>query len=288
MKRIIIALLLTVACTVNGQAHAGILDKIKTFIFGPEKPKPPTIRLLIAEDKPGVTIQVKGRYSLYDPNKNQHLDSRLQGKSKYAQALKGGLRWGEEFPGLFQLKIIPEEPYVTTIVDGIEYRGSIYVYAVDGRVNVVNEVDIEDYLDSILAYEYKKPLNTELLNAIAIAARTNAYFQSVNPKNKFWDVRADQVGYDGFAVTQIGSPIEDAIKNTRYMVLSRTGTYEGVTTPFAARWSTGTKRGQELGTYSTITLHQAENLAINGAHAAQILQKAFPGSLITLVHYESR
>ena len=70
------------------------------------------------------------------------------------------------------------------------------------------------------------------------------------------------------------------------MVLSQTGTYEGVVTPFSAQWGTvaGSQLSNQKGDFSRITLFEAEDMGRNGKHAAQILSKAFPGSHIELIY----
>lgn len=289
ISKIILMLMVTTASTPS--LEASMWDSIKSSIWGKEKTPPPNIRVLVANDLDGAVVEVKGRYSIYDPYTEEKVSTRFIGKSKYIQALKGGLRWGEEFPGLYQLKIKPEDPQGTILVNGIEYKGALYVYDIGGGISLVNEVDIEDYLNSLLALEFNAPLHPETLSAIAIAARTNAYFQTVNPKNTYWAVDAQHTGYQGFAVTEHAKEIEDAVKATRYMVLSQSGNYEGVITPFAAQWGPVTPRTRvpaEQIVQSAITVDQAETLVKKGSDAARILAKAYPGTMIMMAHYGTK
>lgn len=279
----ILVMLLAVA-PLSIPADAGLWDSFKSIFSKGELPQPLSTRILIVHDQHGIVLEVKGKYAIYDPKTNEHISTRFIGKRKFIQALSDGIKWGEEFPGVHQLLIVPEDSHITTVVDGIEYRGKIYIYDIGGTISVVNQVDVEDYLTSLLAPKYKEPLAEETMAAIAIAARTNAYYQALNPKNTYWDINANQVGYLGYAVTNSSSDIERAIEATRYMVMSKSGSEPGTATPFPAVWSNAGKKVDNAEN-SKISLSQADDMANKGDHAAQILAKAFPNTTILLMHY---
>lgn len=279
-------LLIIAILPMSVQLEAGFWDNLRGMIWKTQAKTSPMIDVLIVNDKQGVLLEVKGRYQLIDPNTNKVLTKRYLGKKKYIQSLTSGLKWGEEFPGIFQLQIVPEDNTVTTVVDNIEYRGVLYVYDIGGSISVVNRLPIEDYLISTLPAKYHDPLPEEALSAIAITARTDAYFQSQNPKNRFWAVDGNSVGYKGFQSRVPGSPMEQAIRATRHMILSKTGTYEGVLTAFPAHWGSvmGGRFTHQDGGTSRISVTEAEEMAKSGRHAAQILSKAFPGSHIEIIY----
>lgn len=188
--------------------EAGIIDTITNIFTKEPLPQPPSIKALLTHDQDGVILEVKGKYKIYDPRNGELISTRFVGKRRFIQAVREGLKWGEEFPGIYQIVIVPDSPQTTTIVDGIEYRGSIYIYDIGGSISVVNQLDIEDYLSSIMTpkfrdpqqLEFKEPLPYEMLAVFAITARTNAYWQSQNSKTPYWDVDAKEVGYKGYAV----------------------------------------------------------------------------------------
>lgn len=264
--------------------QAGVWDNIVNKFRGETTPPPPSMRVLVTHDVEKVRVDVTGKYSLYDPYTESHITSRFVGKSRDIQAMSDGLKWGEAFPGLYQLRINPDEPTTLTRIDGDEYPGSIYVYDIGGTISIVNQVPIEDYIRCILADFPDNTLHPEVLAAVAIVARTNAYFQASNPKNTYWAVDATKVGYRGRY--PVPREIQNAVNSTRYMIMSRTGVYEGVTTPFAAQFDNispkGTTKDLEV---SRISLAEANEMAKKGEHAAQILAKAFPSSTIMLMHY---
>lgn len=280
-------MLLLAIAPLSSSAEAGLMDGITSLFTKPVPPQPPALNILIVHDQHGVVLEVKGKYQIFDPNTNEHISTRFIGKRKFIQALSDGLKWGEEFPGVHQLLIVPDDKNVTTVVDGIEYRGSIYIYDIGGTISVVNSVDIEDYLASTLPAKFRTPLPEEELAAIAIAARTYAYWMAQNPKNTFWAVSAKQIDYQGNAVTIQSSPIEKAILDTRYMIMSNAESRVGTATPFPAEWQgvSLTNSENSAAVIAKISLGEAEEQANKGDHAAQILAKAFPGTSIVLMHY---
>jgi hypothetical protein len=277
-------LALTVLPLTN-QLQAGIWsDVIETF-KGKNRSNAPTIRVLITHDVERMNLEVKGKYSLYDPYTNSFISSRFIGKSRTVEALRDGLKWGESFPGLYQIKVTPDDKSTKIVIDHKDYTSPIYIYDIGGSLSVVNEVPVEDYVKIILSGQEDKQVHPEVLSALAIVARTNAYFQAVNPKNTYWAVDAQKVSFNGS--NYVPAHVEEAVRLTRYMIMSRTGIYEGVATPFPAQME-----GQLIGAQSSkemeiakISLDEANKMAENGAHAAQILAKAFPGTTIMLMEY---
>lgn len=245
---------------------------------------PPAIKVLIVQNKPGVVLEVKGKYHVYDPNTKEYLGLRYLGKRKFIQPLNDGIQWGEEFPGRHQLHIVPDNQSITTIVDGIEYRGSIYIYDVQGTICVVNEVEVEDFVQSILASQGRARHPTETLAAIAIAARTHTYYLMQNPKSPFWTVDASKVGYQGYAVTYGDSELDSAIQSTRYLILTQGLTQNGLAIPFPAYWEDQGKSLSDQAVASRISLNEGDTMAEKGDNAARILTKAFPETTIVLMH----
>lgn len=262
-------------------------EVVNSFGGGRRQPAPPSIRIRIIHGTPKVDLEVQGQYSLYDPNIDlnkceRYIDTRYRGKCRCFEALGGGLKWGEEFPNLHQLKIVDDKPNSMTIINGNAYKGPVYVYDVQGNLSIVNEVSIEDYVRGVLDSNVKEELESEMLYALAIVARTNAYFQSCNPKNKYWAVDAKEVNYRG--LTEEPEEVQDAVCLTKNMVMSRTGIYEGYANPFPAQFGESNLGHSDTNALvSKISIQEGNEMARKGSHAAQILGKAFPGSIIMLV-----
>lgn len=278
-----VLLILFSICTFTSTANAASLwEKVQSFL-SKDQPKKPSIKVLVVHDADGVILEVKGKYNIYDPFTNERLGTRFVGKGNLIQAMQGGLKWGEEFPGIYQILIIPDDPKTTTIVDGIEYRGSVYVYDVKGHISVVNEVDLEDYVNSILSLEFKEPRSSEAMAAVAIIERTNALHQVSTAKNPYWHVRAKDVDYYGYAVTGRANGVDQAIASTRYMILSRTN--NDSLAPFSAAWIfQSQEQVPKRKSFPGLSFEDAEALALKGSHAADILSKAYPNTVIRLTY----
>jgi len=243
---------------------ATIWENIKG-VFQVNSPHSPTLRILIAHDLESATLEVQGKYRLFDPHDEEHIGTRFIGKKQRIEALGDGLKWGEAFPGIHQLTFVPAQPKTRIALDGVEYPGTLTIYDVGGTISVVNEVLIEELLKIVLPQSYPQAQIDELCAAIAIAARTNAYYDHDHPRNKFWDVTASALQYQG--VAHPSAIWNKALEETKYMVMSSTSAYEKVVTPFPVDWHPD---------------GQAEEMAKKGLHAAQILAQAFPGKSIQI------
>ncbi len=266
--------------------EAGWIDSITSTFNRTAQAESPTIKVLLTHDQDTVILEVKGTYNLYDPRNGELISTRYKGKRRSIRATREGLTWGEEFPGIHQIAIIPDNYDTKTIVDGIEYIGGIYIYDVGGSISVVNKVPVEDYLDSIMSPMFRNEMPQELLAALAITARTNAYYQAQNSKTPYWDVDANQVGYKGVFTLTAGSPVQKSLQQTQFLILNRANVNEWVTTPFAVQWGAYNvgKAPQDQPLYSKISIMEAESMAKKGVRADVILTKAFPETTIELFH----
>lgn len=241
------------------------------------------IKLLVVHDKPGVVIEVKGQYKIYDPNKGSLISTRFKGKRKYMQSVADGLKWGEEFPGIYQVMIVPNTLNTTTLVDGIEYKGRIYVYDIGGSISVVNELTLDDYVRCTIAQQYQTSnLSDEAMNAVVIAARTNAYYLVQNPGNQFWTIDARKTGYQGHTLVTVNPKFEKALEKTRNMVLSSD---QNDVKAFANNWgiSTGQSDAMKNIISSSISVFEADDLAKKGDHAQKILTTAYPNTNLKIL-----
>ncbi len=274
------ALLAPMAMT---QVHGGILDIVVEAFTPKPVVEAPKIRVLLTHDQPGVVLEVRGKYKIYDPRTNSPVAVSFHGKRRLLQAQSGGIVWGEEFPGIHQLAIYPDNPDTLFYVDGIEQKGALFVYDVGNSISIVNKIDVEDYLNAVLPQQYKAQLPEELLAGIAIAARTTSYYNAQNGKTPYWDLDAEKEGYQGSALKFRSSGFEKAIRKTQYIALQHAPEEEGKLTPLVA-WTNALsdKRYQGV-TYSAITFDEANKLAKSGKNAAQILKEAFPKASLQLM-----
>jgi len=195
-----------------------------------QREKPVTLKILIEHQAARVILETKGRYYLYNPATGTHITTSAMGKRQFIYPEEEGLHWGDLYP-LFQLRVVPGDSQSTIFVNGRQYRGCVEIYNVNGTLYIINEVDVENYLKSTLTYQFTDTFPQEVMDAIAIVARTQAYYYLAKNPDAFWHADAKKVGYDGLGVTLQNIHVDRAVENTRHTVL----TYkEGV---FAATWT---------------------------------------------------
>ena len=184
-------------------------------------PKGPTLKILVLDDVEGALVEVKGAYNLYDPKTGKKRSSAFSSSSYFMQPTLDGIKWGTENPGVFQVTIVPDSPNSTILVHGIEYKGMVTAYQIEGAISFVNELSIDDYAASIVSERCQdKPMSKEAISALLIAARTDAMYLSQHGKTKYWDVRAQEVGYQGSAVCRHDKAFLDAAQQTARMIIS--------------------------------------------------------------------
>lgn len=193
--------------------------------------KPATIKVLLEKQKDRVLIEAKGPYFIYNPLTNILLGQGSGRKKEWITPSSSGLSWGGTVPGNFELRIVPKDAKSTLLVNGIEYKGCIEIYDMKGKLFIVNEIDVERYLKSTLAFQFPQELDEEVMDAVSIAARTNAYYIIAKNPVTYWHVDASEVGYEGHALTLQNLYVDRAINNTRHLVMA----YNGV--PFPATWT---------------------------------------------------
>lgn len=193
--------------------------------------KPATIKVLLYEMMEGAVVEVKGKFQVCNIEKNKYLSSGKSSKRFFLFPHPDGLKWGEVYPGVYQIRIVPISSETTTLINGIEYRGCIEVYNIEGKLHFVNEVDIESYIKSILSTEFNTKPPIDVLDSISILARTNAYYISGKNYDRFWHVRAETSGYHGNANTLVHPYIDRSVDATKYLIL----TYED--RPFPTAWT---------------------------------------------------
>lgn len=209
-----------------------------TMVLGHEVPKdlsqknkPQTIKVLLTEESSSLLLEVRGRYQVVNPVTSLEISSELMNKRKPLIATPNGIHWGELLPGIYHVRLVPQNAKTSILVDGIQYRGCIEVYQIKDTLQVINEVDVESYLKSILTRQFPEKMNEEVLQAIAVVARTNAYYLAKKNTETDWHVKAKESGYDGYALTLQNLKIDQAVDKTGQVIL----TYREA--PFAATWT---------------------------------------------------
>jgi len=105
-----------------------------------------------------------------------------------------GWKIGATVVGGGEMVIVPANPR-SLAVNGRKYRGEYrFVSLGGGKFDLVNNVDIDDYLKGVLRSELFPTWHQETYRAQAIAARTYALYEKARASalNRHWDVYDDQ------------------------------------------------------------------------------------------------
>lgn len=196
-----------------------------------QKAKPATIKVMLAQRAHRALVEVKGRYQLFTPSNGLKIAAGTFAKRDFIYPDPQGLHWGDNFPGVTEMRIVPGDSQTTILVNGTQYKGCVEIYDREGTLYIVNEVDVESYLRSILTTQITEELDDEVMEAIAIVARTNAYYFLSKNAHSFWHVLANDVHYQGYGATLQNLSVDRAVENTRYMIMMRGSL------PFAAAWT---------------------------------------------------
>ena len=235
----------------------------------------PTIKVLLAGDVDGAIIEVKGPYNIYDPFTAEKLYSAFTPATNYMFPTRDGLKWGQEFPGVYQLLIVPDDCQTPILVGGTEYCGMVAIYQLDGSIGIVNEVPVEDFVASCLTNELAgKVTSKEGIAACAIALRTKAYEASLVGETPYWDVKAEAWGYDGSSDIPRTASFQDALRSSQDMVLQQLTQKASPELPDIA-WFSQAK--------ASIPVAEINALAGDGKNAREILEHFFACSTVALL-----
>lgn len=200
-----------------------------------EPTAPRNIQILLEKDAPHVLLEVKGPYTLLNPQDGSRIASGLLGKRFLVHELETGLKWGEEFVGIHQMYLQPKSKETTLFVNGIQYPGAVAIFGVQGNIHVVNDLSIESFVQADLTAKCSPALEPEVLSALAIISRTNAYYQATRSEESFWHVAAKDISYLGSGLVAPNSPITKAVESTKNLILVHLD--HGQHLPFAAAWT---------------------------------------------------
>jgi stage II sporulation protein D len=103
------------------------------------------------------------------------------------------------------------------------YLGFLEVFLKEGKIHLVNHVDIETYLKGVVPKEVISTWPLEALKAQAVAARSYAYYHLLTAKGKDYDVD-DTIRFQVYAGYSIQTPATNlAIDQTQHQVLKHRG-----------------------------------------------------------------
>ena len=225
----IILTILALSCTLFAFAKQTDIHKMT------QPTHPENIHILLEKDVSEALLEVRGSYTVFNPQDGQKLTSGILNKRFLVYARDSGIQWGEHFPGYHQIYITPTTKETAILVNGKQYTGGIAVFQIGNKISIINDLSVEDFIKSTLSKSFAYPLEDEVMSAIAILARTNAYYQIQRNQKSFWHIQAQEVGYEGTALVIPNSTIEHAVDTTRDLILTQK--LEDKNLAFAAEWT---------------------------------------------------
>ncbi len=135
------------------------------------------IRVLVKTSKSPIPIFIKGPFRVVKKNSRKVL----------YEARKGMVRF---YPGKVREPYLVESKGSPIYVGERGYRGIIEVREVMGKLYFINEVNVENYLYSVVPSEMPSSWNIEALKAQAIAARTYTFYhlEKADKGKRLYDV----------------------------------------------------------------------------------------------------
>ena len=177
------------------------------------------IKVLLFKDIEAANLEVRGGYKIFDPKTGNKISKGSMKKQYLLRPTLDGVTWGEAFPGIFQIALVPNEKEGCFLVNGIQYSGNLYIYQVGNKISLVNEVSIEDFAKSMLNPKVNKKMHPETLAAMAIIERTQAYYYALKNQNSFWHLDANDINYQGRAVCGRENGVDKAVELTHHLVM---------------------------------------------------------------------
>ncbi|HSL88186.1 MAG TPA: SpoIID/LytB domain-containing protein [Ignavibacteriaceae bacterium] len=177
-----------------------------------------TIRVLLNEYSYEKTIQINSSINLFSSNvkiasigKNNQISLKVDAKEMELTIQNKSYRSNHFI-------FFPADEKNIINIDGKKYRGNLNLIVVAGKINLINQISLEDYVKGVMTREM--PLGKDLehyeaLKAFAICARTYAFTKIFEDKS-YYDIlpdTRDQV-YGGVdAETEYSNRVVDETKN---------------------------------------------------------------------------
>lgn len=213
-----------------------------------EPKRPEKIQVMVEKDASEALLEVKGPYYIYNPHDGSRISSGLLGKRFLVHGTPNGIKWGEEFIGVHQIHITPRSADTSILINGIQYEGTVLIYSTGDNIQVINALDIEQYVKSLLVNYFPYPVEQEVMAAMAIVTRTDAYYNVLRNPDAYWHVKAQDSGYMGSALITPDSYIDKVTDSTKNLILVHS--QKGKNIPFPAKWTEHS--GGKTATYSSI------------------------------------
>jgi stage II sporulation protein D len=185
-----------------------------------QEAKPATVKVLLQKNVEKVFLEVQGKYVIQNIDTDSAITAIRSDRKAFLFATDDIINWNEEITFIPDLRIVPANAESQILLDGIEYKGCLEIHNHNGKLTLINEVDVENFLKATLPFKFTENLEPEVWQAVAIAERTSLYFLCQKKPNASWHFKAEDVDYQGVGTTFQDTDCENAIQATRYAVLT--------------------------------------------------------------------
>ncbi|PCI78245.1 hypothetical protein COB21_01040 [Candidatus Aerophobetes bacterium] len=186
--------------------------------------KPATIKLRLFSSDKGALIEARGAYEVINTMNGRKLSWGNSDKRFHMYGHNSGIKWGENFLGIFQITLLPKSESSRFLINGIEYPGAIEIYNAKNSLIVINELTIEDFLKATLSPAVSDIYKLSTYEALAIAMRTHYYHIAEKNADSFWHLDAAEIGYNGCGLSLQNLPLEAGILSTKHVVMKHNKT----------------------------------------------------------------
>ncbi|BAY51969.1 hypothetical protein NIES2134_104330 [Thermostichus vulcanus NIES-2134] len=185
----------------------------------PSQGPAPHVRVAIARDQSQLIVGTAVATTVTN-DQQQAIAQLAPSQGVVVTAREGMLLWNGQ-PLAPSLWLRPRNQL--TFVGDKWYRGSVRLIAQGNAITAVNQVDLEEYLVSVVGSEVYPDWPMETLKAQAIAARSYALAHMFQPASRFFDLGDDERWQVYRGIETEWNTTQAAVQATRGIVLTKSG-----------------------------------------------------------------
>lgn len=180
---------------------------------------PQDVRVALLENAKKIDIRISSPYKITTPYTDELLGEGTYLKHTDVYPTMAGVRIGNTDYKIFGIRIKPEREPAMDIGD-TRLRGSVEIIRQSNkRLLIINHLDSEEYLHSVVASEISADWPIEALKAQAIASRTYLTYHLLKNSDKDYDVKSSV-----YSMVYKGEKVEDrrvaaAVKETEGKIM---------------------------------------------------------------------
>ncbi len=178
--------------------------------------KNPVVRVLLVKDAKDAKVAVNGSYQITGSITNIVGQGQGLPGSKIA-VVNGCITVGDKRYNSSELRITGARDGEIWVNDA-RYRGEIRILQqFDNKISVINELDLESFISSVLGSEMPRTWNDDALRAQAVTARTYAMYKKKVRRDDVYHLEMLELAYRGMAAES--SRLSRIVRETKGVVM---------------------------------------------------------------------